>query len=94
MVEEFSIAFAEIVQAWVAAWCMEKTILGTAAVADKAYLAVEAVLGKRVSFGVAETSLPREFDEIGQGRFEQIAKLVLRVDEVVAGVEVAVVFDG
>ena len=48
MIEEDFVARAEVVQPRLAVWCVDKSVLGAAAVACETYLTFAAILGKLV----------------------------------------------
>ena len=94
VVEEAAVAGAEVVEARLAVGGLEETVLGAAAVAGESHLAASAVVGKGVAFGGAELALLGAVDHFGKRLLAKVAELVLRVNEVVAAVEIAVVLDG
>jgi len=69
-------------------------MLRTFAVACEAYLTIPAVLGERIAFVHPETVLLLGTSKAGQGTLHDIPQAVLRIDIVIAGKEISVVFQG
>ena len=84
---------AEVVQARLTVWGRDEAILRTLAFAGKADLAFEAVARERVAFVVAELSLLIGSKELNEMRRLDVAEEVLRLDEVVAAIDVTVVLE-
>ena len=93
VVEERSVAAAEVVQPRFAVGREYETVLGALAVAGEPYVAAPAVLGQRIEFVLTEGSLLRRGDELDELGLHHIAEQVLRLDEVITRVEVAVVLE-
>jgi hypothetical protein len=69
-----------------------ETVLRAAAVAQWSDLALPALRRQRVPLVIPERALRRRRDKRQHVRLMNVAEQVLRLDEVIAGVEVAVVF--
>src|SRR5919202_2670508 len=82
---------AQIVQAGLAVGCVEYAVLGAAAVADEANFTLTAVARQRLALGEAELPLPVGADHLDQRNILEIAELVVRLDEMIAGVDIAIV---
>src|SRR5271166_4241840 len=93
MGEEELEAGAEVVLARFAVLEQREAVLRTAAAAEEAHVAFSALSGQRVAFVVAELAHLRRGDEIDQRRRRDVAELLPRLDEMIAGVEIAVVFE-
>src|SRR6185312_11861816 len=94
VVEEEFVAGAEVVEAGFAVGSCEEAVLGALSVAGEADFALVAVAGQGVALGGSEAALLGRADERLHGRLHNVAQLIFRIDEVVAGVEVAVVLEG
>lgn len=94
VMEERLVAGTEVVQAGFAIGRGGETVRGAPAVAGEPDVAAAAVAGQRVTLGVAEGLLLRGGDELEHVPLGDVAEQVGWFDEVVAGVEVAVVFEG
>lgn len=68
-------------------------MLGAVAVTGEEEWALAAGAGKAVALGVAEGALARAENHLAERGFKDIAKPVVRVDVVIAGVKIAVVFE-
>ena len=94
-VEEGLIARAEVVEAFLTVRGRDEAVFGALAVAGEADLALQAVVRERVGLGPAEGDADswgsEELDHVG---CRDVAEEMVRLDEVVAGVEVAVVLEG
>ena len=64
VVEERSVAAAEVVQPWFTVGREHEPVLGALAVAGEPYVAGPAVLGQRIEFVLPERSLLRRGDEL------------------------------
>src|SRR5262245_30615758 len=93
MPEEAQVASAEIVQPRFAVGGRQETVFRAAAVAGKAHLAASALRRQAVELGPAEARLLRRADQVGHVRLTDVAEPVLGLDEVIAGVEIAVVLE-
>lgn len=83
----------EIVETWLTLWRRQKPIFGTAAVTGKADLTGPAVAGQRIQFLLSKALLLGRRDQLDQRGLQNIAQPVSRFDKVIAGIEIAVVFD-
>ena len=87
------VPLAQVVEAVLATWGFGKAVFGAAAVAGEAVVAFDAVLGQRVLFVLTELGLLRAGDHVADALLVDVAQAIIRIDEVVAGVQVAVVLD-
>ena len=94
VVEEFLIARTEIVQSGFAIRRLQEAMLGAFAIAGKAYLALLAELRQRIVFVLAKFYLLRRGRHRPECRFHNVAKTVLRIHKMIAGIKVPVMFDG
>ena len=94
MVEEFFVAGAEVVEAGFAVRRQVEAVFGAFAVAVFFDFAGSAVFGEGGLFVEAELGLLGGGDHVAEGLVHDVAEFEFGVDEVVAGVEVAVVFEG
>jgi len=92
--EEFLVGGAEVVEAGVAVGGEVEAVFWAFAVAVAEELAALALGGEGGVFVGAELGLFGGVDHFGEGGGEEVAAFVGGVDEVVAGVEVSVVFEG
>lgn len=92
MIKKRAVAGAKIIQAGFARRGLDKAVLGTAAMADKAHFAFAAVLRQGVALGLAKLMLPVHHHNLGQGNIHDVAKFVIRLDIMVAGINIAIVF--
>jgi len=90
--EERLVPLAQVVEARVPCWCVDEAVPGAAAVAGEPDVALEAVSGKGVAFRTPEGLLFLGCDEFEHRCFGDVAQQVVRLDVVVACVQVAVVF--
>src|SRR5271165_3708169 len=82
---------AQIILPRLAVLRQREAVLWTAAVAQGAHRALAALFRQRVALGVAELAHLRRSDELDERRRRDIAQLLARLDEMIAGVDVAVV---
>ena len=75
MVEEGLVARAQVVEAWLPVRGVDEPVLGAAAVAGEAHVALQAEAGKRVSLVEAEPALPLRADQL-----EQVLRKLRRPD--------------
>ncbi len=92
--EEGFVGGAEVVEAGVAVGGEDEAVLGAFAVAGEADFAVTAVFWEGVGFVVAKFGLGGGVGHLLEGSVEDVAEVIAGVDVVVAGIEIAVVFDG
>ena len=78
---------AEIVQPFFAIGRLDEPVLGTSAIAGFEDFAFPAVLRQTVLFIGAEFFLRLAVDQRDQRRFPDVAKPVLRIDEMIAGIK-------
>lgn len=71
----------------------DKPVFGAAAVTGETIGAVEAGT-REIGLCTTESELGRLHDQASQRRFHDIAATMLRIDEVVAGKDIAIVFEG
>ena len=71
-----------------------ESILRAAAIAEQPHLAFLALLGEFVTLIVAELAHLRRRDEVDHWRFMNVAEFVTRLDEMVACVQIAIMFEG
>ena len=92
MIKKGAIAGAKIIQTALAGRRLNKAVLGTAAIADKAHFAVAAVLRQGIALCLAELMLFVHHHNLGQRNIHDIAEFVIRLDIMVAGIDIAIVF--
>ena len=92
MQEEGFVARAEVVQPRFAVRCDEDAVLGASAVTNEADFAVKTLLWKPIALILSEFSLFLGSHHVDEGCLHNITQLIIRLDEVVAGEEIAVVF--
>ena len=91
MGEESFVSLAQVVQAGLAVWRIQDTVLGTASVTDKAYRAFPTVAWKRIAFGLPELVLLLRIHHSQERSLLQVSKFVVRFDKVVTGIYISVV---
>jgi hypothetical protein len=91
--EETLIALAKIIQAFLSIWRAEEAMFGAFTIASKTIVAFAAVSRQHIALVVAELPLLRRVDQSAQWILDNVAELVLRVDEVIARIEIAVVLN-
>ena len=91
MLEEGLVAFAEIVEPVLAVGRREEAVARAFAVAGEQHRALAAGSRERIVFRVAEPALLLAEHEVAERRLPHVADEVARLDEVVAGIDVAVV---
>ncbi len=84
---------AEVVEAVFAVRCSGKSVFRTSPVARGKNLAIAAVSGERIPLVAAELPLRRVLEHFHERSLADIPDAVLRVDKMVAGIEVPVMFD-
>ena len=92
-VKKFVPAGAQVIQPRITSGCGAEAVLGTFAVACKAHLAVQALPGQSVKFILPEFLLPVAGDQFNHVGVRDVAQVVIRLDKVIAGVQVAVVLN-
>ena len=92
MVEEFAIAFAEVVQAFLPVRCHQKSVLRAFSVAGESDFAGSAVLRQCRGLCLTKLTLRRELHESLQITLVEIPQKVRGSDEMVATVDVTIVF--
>src|SRR6476620_2883611 len=93
MVEELQVAGAQVVQPRLTVRGQGEAVLGASAVAGEPHVAGAAVRLQRVALGLAEGHLLGGGDQLEQVPGADVAEQVVRLDEVVARVEVPVVLE-
>ena len=91
--EKALIACTEVVQSRFAIRRPKDPVLRAPSMAQEKDLACLTVAGQRIEFGLTECPLSRALQKVSQRSLSNIPQSVLRVDEVIARKEVAVVFD-
>src|SRR5262249_10688862 len=91
--EENLIALAKIIQAFLSIWRTEETMFGAFTIASETIIAFAAVSRQCIALVIAEMPRRRSVDQSAQRIFDYVAELVFRVDEVIAGIEIAVVLN-
>ena len=89
--EEFLVGWAQVVEAPFAVRRPGEAMLGALAVAGETNTAIAAILWQAVALGVAEIDRHRTVGELAERGVHQVAQFVVRVDVVIAGVDIAVV---
>jgi hypothetical protein len=82
---------AQVIESSLAVRRKEKTVLRTSAVAHGKYVAGFAKAGEGVKLDPAEGPLSRCLEQLDQGGFPDIPQAMFSIDEVVTGIEVALV---
>lgn len=90
--EKQLVAFAEVVQTGFAVGTLGEAVFGASAVADETHIAFAAIAGQGIAFCLAKSPLLLAGHELAERRFVDIAQPVFGFDIVVAGIEVAAVF--
>ena len=93
VMEEILEADAQEIQAWFTRRGLDEAVLRTAPVAGEANVAVEAVLRQLVALVEPELHLLLRRDELEHVLFLDVAEAEPRLDEMIAGVEVASVLE-
>ena len=91
MIEELPIPSAEVVQSGLSIGSAGKTVFGAFAVAGKKILTLKALPGQRLVLRVAEILFLSAVHHLHKGLLTNVAEPVFRKDEMVAGVDIAVV---
>lgn len=94
MGEKGFVAGAQVVEPRFAIRRLEKAVLGTASMAGKEHRALPAGAWQGVTFGATEALLLGRADEICERNDLHIAEAMARLDEVITGVDVTVMFHG
>lgn len=92
--EEGVETFAEVIVVRLAAVGAGEAVFGAAAVAQSANRAIVALAGQRFALGLAECHLLGRGDQIEHRGLVDIAQEETRLDEVVAGINIAIVLQG
>ena len=93
MGEKLFQARAKIVKTLFAVGCPGKPVLWTPAIARLQDLAIPAVLGQSVPLLASEFALRRVLQYFHERCFENVPDAVLRIDKMIAGVEISVMLD-
>ena len=94
MAEKHLVAGAQVVQASFAIWSVGESMLGTLAIAGKPNVAFAAVSRQRRFLRFAETALLVGLDKCLQRGLHDVSEAILRIDEVIAGVQVTAMLNG
>src|ERR1017187_6573395 len=86
-------AGTQIVQTVLALRRPDQTVLRTSAVAQSQDIALLAIAWHALAFIASEFEQRRTFQQFGQRRLAYIPEAILRVDEVVAGIDIAVMLE-
>ena len=92
VLEEGTIGLTEVVHWQLARASGDEAVLGAATVAGEAPLTLLALLREAVTFGCTKSTLPRAVHHGGDAVLMDVAQTVFGEDEVVTGIEVAIVF--
>ena len=92
--QKADLRLAEIVQSRLVRSCPQEPVFRAAAVAGKAPCALSALRGQAVAFVLSERVLPGGRRQIVDGGLGDVAQFMGGIDIVVAGKNVAVMFDG
>lgn len=92
VLEELSIALAEIVQARLSIGSKTETVLRTFAIADKRVIAFTTLAGESPTLCSAKFLLTLTIKHFGERLLVDIAQLIFRKDKVVATIYIAVIF--
>jgi hypothetical protein len=90
--EERLVCGAQIVQPILTIGCFDETIFGALAVTGKAYFAFPAVTGQCSFLVLTKLDLLRGGEQLDQMSFATVAQLVFGLYKMVAGIEIAVMF--
>src|SRR5262249_17478036 len=91
--EENLIALAEIIQAFLPIWRAKEAMFGTFSIAGKTIIAFAAISRQRIVLVLAELPLLARVDQRAQRILDDVAEFVLRINVVIARIEIAVVFN-
>ena len=91
MMKECLVTGAQIVQAGLTIRGVDEAIFRTAAMTRDAHIAVQTILRQRVEFVAPELQLLIRRDQFNHVSLIGVAQLVLRLDEVIARIQIAVV---
>lgn len=94
VVEEQLVSGAQVVQSWLAIGRVDEAVAWAFAITGEQHFTITAVLGQAVELVLAEFTLLVRANQLDQVSLFNIAQQERRFDEVVAGVQVAVVFQG
>ena len=94
VVEEQLVSGAQVVQPRLAIWGMDEAVARAFAITGEQHFALAAVLGQAVELVLSEFTLLVRRNQLDQVSLLNIAQQECWLDEVVAGVQVAVVFQG
>ena len=92
MFKELVIAFAEVVQSLFSISSADKTILRALSVTGEKILALKTLARKRIPLRITERLLLLAIHHLDEGILTDIAKLILRENEMIAGIDIPVVF--
>jgi len=92
-VEEALVTGAQVVQPGFAIRGLDEAVFGTFAMASKTHIAVQAVLRQVFAFIQPEPGLVLGADHLQHVLLPDVAQQVIRLDEVVTGIQVAIVLE-
>jgi len=84
-------AAVKVVEPRLARRCAKDPVFGALPPTVAQIGAIAAVTGQRFGLGISEFHLPPEQDDVAQAVLMNIADLVLRIDQMIAGIDPAVV---
>ena len=87
-------AGAQVVEARLAVGRQNKPVLGTLAMTGEAHVALPAETRQRIAFVKAELDLLRRGHQLDHVRVPDVAQQIVRLHEVIARIQIAVVLDG
>ena len=93
MIEKLLVTSAKVVQTVFTCRRFDKPIFRTPSVADKLHFAAAAVFGECIAFIGTEFALERRIHHLLNGVFCDVAYMIVRRNEMVAGVEIAVMLN-
>ena len=93
MIEKLLVTSAEVVQTVFTCRRFDKPIFRTPSVANKLHFAAAAVFGECIAFIGTEFALERRIHHLLNGVFCDVAYMIVRRNEMIAGVEIAVMLN-
>ena len=88
--EELAVAGTEVVEAGLAVCVAHEAVLGAFAMTGEQHAALTALAGQLLALHLGKFVLLGGIHHFGDGAFAQVAEAVLGIDEVVAGIHIAV----
>lgn len=92
MVEEPVIAFAQVIETWITISIADEAILRALSMTGKFIAAFPTLTGKGAMLDVAESLLFRPIEHFGERLLANVAKFILGENEMIARINVSVVF--